>query len=178
MKKNSFIFLAFIACILFFTGCKKEEYVATFHPNGGKGDIVTQTFTQKIAQPLMANPFKNMGYTFTGWNTAPDGTAIKYDDYEKVIVSENMVLYAQWAPATGEFTITFNANGGEGNMEPQIFEAGEPQALFKNLFSCEGYSFTCWCKAPNGSGKKFDDEQIITITTDITLFAQWKKNPY
>ena len=32
------------------------------------------------------------------------------------------------------FTVTFDANGGEGTMEPQTFQANEPQYLTANAF--------------------------------------------
>jgi uncharacterized repeat protein (TIGR02543 family) len=96
MKKIIFLFTAQIAFIFFFSGCKKEDFTVTFHPNGGKGTIVSQIFTQKIAQPLMANTFTKDGFTFSGWNTIPAGTGTPYEEFETVIISENMVLYAQW----------------------------------------------------------------------------------
>jgi len=176
MKKNYLIFTALIAFILLLSGCKKEEYVVTFNPNGGKGSIVTQTFTVKISQPLMANYFTNSGFTFAGWNSRPNGNGTFYKDLEIVKISENMVLYAQWTKATGDFTVTFNANGGEGDMEPQIFTAELPQAIAANRFICNMYSFSGWCTSPTGKGKKFDNQQIISITSNMTLYAQWERS--
>jgi uncharacterized protein (TIGR02145 family)/uncharacterized repeat protein (TIGR02543 family) len=175
MKKNNLFFTALFACILFFAGCKKEEYVVTFNPNGGKGAIVTQNFTGKIAQSLMANSFTNKGHTFKGWNTKPDGSGTAYEDQETIKVSGHMVLYAQWKEAIGEFTVTFNANGGEGEMEQQQFEPGVIQALSPNAFYHDDYTFTGWCTAANGGGRKFSNQQMITITTDMTLYAQWSR---
>jgi uncharacterized repeat protein (TIGR02543 family) len=175
MKKTHLLFTVLFAFILFFSGCKKEEFTVTFHPNGGKGTIVTQRFTQKIAQPLMENTFTSTGYTFTGWNANPDGTGTPYKELEKVIISENMVLYAQWTPATGEFTVTFNANGGEGKMEPQKFKAGVEQELSPNAFFSSKYYFTGWNTSAIGLGKIFDNQQIITLSSDMTLYAQWSR---
>lgn len=36
------------------------------------------------------------------------------------------------------YTITFNANGGVGSMEPQRFEVGVDTALNANAFTSEG----------------------------------------
>jgi len=175
MKKFTLIITALFASIILFSGCKKEEYVVTFTPNGGKGTVVTQRFTVKIKQPLMANTFTYDGYKFTGWNNRANGGGTSYQDQEIVKISEHLVLYAQWTPATGDFTVTFKANGGEGEMEPQKFEAGVPKALEKNIFTCAGYDFSGWCSEPNGIGTKFADEQIITITANTILYAQWTK---
>ena len=65
------------------------------------------------------------------------------------------------------YTITFNANGGTGTMRQQVFTEGEQKALKKNEFTREGYDFSGW----NGNGANFLDEQIISVATDLTLYA-------
>jgi len=174
MKKIYFLFAALFAVIIFFTGCKKEEYVVTFNPNGGKGALITQNFTEKVAQPLMANSFTKSGYVFTGWKTTPDGNGTAYKDQETIIVSGHLVLYAQWGTPNGSVTVTFKANGGKGNMDPQTFEAGIPKALSANMFYYDNYMFIGWCTSPDGKGKHFSNEQNISFTADITLYAQWE----
>jgi len=172
--KKYLIFTALIACLIFFTGCKKEEFMVTFHPNGARGATVSQPFTQKVSQSLMANTFTYRGYVFTGWNTSPEGAGIAYQDQETILVSSNMVLYAQWVPVAEEFNVTFHANGGgTGNMEQQTFERGVPQPLFPNAFIYDGYRFSCWCTTPNGDGQKFENQQNITVLYDMMLYAQW-----
>jgi len=173
MKKIHFLFTVLFACVLFFTGCKKDEFVVTFNPNGGKGTLVTQNFTQKVAQSLMANFFTNDGYIFTGWNTAANGTGTSYNDQEIIQVSGHMVLYAQWTLISGEFTITFNANGGEGKMDPQKFEVGTLQQLLANRFFRDDHDFDSWNTSIDGSGEKFTDQERISISSDMTLYAQW-----
>ena len=173
MKKTYLFFTALFASILFFTACKKEEYIVTFNPNGGKGVLITQNFTYNVAQPLMANSFTNKGNLFTGWNTATNGKGTAYKDQETVKIKGHTVLYAQWELATGIYTVTFDANGGIGEMAQQIFDAAEPQALYPNAFYYEGYQFTGWNSSPNGKGKDYINEQSITISTDLTLYAQW-----
>jgi uncharacterized repeat protein (TIGR02543 family) len=160
--------------VFLFTNCKKEEYLITFHPNGGEGTVVTQYFMQKTAQPLMANSFVKEGYTFIGWNTEPSGGGVSYKELEAVIFASNAILYAQWKAATGDMTVTFNANGGEGTMSPQKFEAGVSQTLSANAFCNDGFYFTGWCTSMDGTGKKYDNQQVIAITASMTLFAQWK----
>lgn len=173
MKKNYLILISLLACLFFFAGCKKGELIVTFNPNGGKGKLVTQNFTQEMAQPLMANSFTYWGFTFTGWNTTPDGKGTAYKDQEPIRITEHLVLYAQWAPVSGDFTVTFNANGGIGEMPSQMFKANVAQAIAPNAFYYEGYRFTGWNTSPNGNGKEYANEQNITVTADMTLYAQW-----
>ena len=173
MKKIYLFLTAFIACVFLFTGCKKEEFVVTFNPNGGQGAFITQTFTQKVTQPLMVNSFTKSGYAFTGWNTIADGTGTSYKDQEIVQISGHLVLYAQWKLLSGVFTVTFNANGGIGQMDPQKFEIGTSQSLSANRFYREDHNFYCWSTSIDGSDEKFINQQKISVSANMTLFAQW-----
>ena len=87
-----------------------------------------------------------------------------------------MTYTAQYsATARVFYTITFNANGGEGNMEPQRFEVGVDTALNTKAFTRENYKFTGWNTAADGSGATYADAgAILELTGDMTLYAQWK----
>ena len=103
-------------------------------------------------------------YTFTGWSP------------EVVVAEEDATYTAQYsATARVFYTITFNANGGEGSMEPQRFEVGVDTALNTNAFTREGYKFIGWNTAADGSGATYADEgAILELTGDMTLYAQWQ----
>jgi uncharacterized protein (TIGR02145 family) len=95
-----------------------------------------------------------------------------------------MTLYAQWTsngtnPTPGPtpsntVTVTFDANGGTGEMAPQTFTIGTAQALTANAFTKENNWFTGWNTAIDGQGTAYTDSQEITATESITLYAQWK----
>lgn len=70
------------------------------------------------------------------------------------------------------YIVTFDANGGYGTMQQQVFTEDEQQALTRNAFSRDGYTFSGW----NGNGVNYIDGQMITITNDMTLYAQWTSN--
>ena len=109
-------------------------------------------------------PDENYRYTFTSW------------DPEVVVAEEDATYTAQYsATARVFYTITFNANGGEGSMEPQRFEVGVDTALNTNAFTREGYKFIGWNTAADGSGATYADEgAILELTGDMTLYAQWQ----
>lgn len=80
-------------------------------------------------------------------------------------------------PATPKvtYTVTFDANGGSGTMNPQIFTYGEPQNLSPNEFTMENKDFLGWAKTSGGS-IAYDDNSGYTIgTADVTLYAVWGK---
>lgn len=71
------------------------------------------------------------------------------------------------------YTVTFNANGGSGTMQPQTFTEGEAKALTANAFTCAGLTFGGWNTTVDGSGTVYTDGQTITVSSDMTLYAQW-----
>ncbi len=109
-------------------------------------------------------PDENYRYTFTGWSP------------EIVVAEEDATYTAQYsATARVFYTITFNANGGEGSMEPQRFEVGVDTALNTNAFTRENYKFIGWNTAADGSGATYADEgAILELAGDMTLYAQWQ----
>ena len=70
-------------------------------------------------------------------------------------------------------TITFNANGGSGTMSSQTLTKGTG-TLNSNAFTREGYAFTGWNTAANGSGTSYANGATYTGTS-TTLYAQWQK---
>ena len=74
------------------------------------------------------------------------------------------------------YTVTFNPNGGTGTMSAQTFTEGEAQALTRNAFTYDGYTFTGWNTVQGGSGASYPDGYTITATMDMTLYAQWTSN--
>ena len=109
-------------------------------------------------------PDENYRYTFTGWSP------------EVVVAEEDATYTAQYsATARVFYTITFNANGGVGEMAAQIFEVGVDTALNANAFTRENYNFTGWNTAADGSGATYADAgAILELTGDMTLYAQWQ----
>ncbi len=82
---------------------------------------------------------------------------------------------SQWIDnnCTTYATISFNANGGTGSMTDVTVESGTTMALTANEFSMFGYLFSGWCDTSDGSGSWYIDEEEITTTEDLTLYAQW-----
>ena len=153
------------------------QYAITYDANGGAGTMTAQTVEAGKSATLMANAFKRDGYTFTGWNTAKDGKGTAYADKATVTPTADMTLYAQWQAAPAQYTITYDANGGAGTMSAQTIEAGKSAALTANGFARDGYTFTGWNTAKDGSGTAYADKATVTPTADMTLYAQWQATP-
>ena len=156
-----------------------------FDANGGEGTMPTWTGKPNTSFDLPKNTFTREGYTFTGWNTAADGTGAAYADKAPVKFSENTALYAQW---TQDPVITFDANGGIGTMDSvKIVNggSGEYYTLPECGFTREGYDFAGWLitgtvgydtfKTYELHDEKWDDEMLLAFS-DLTLKASWKDN--
>lgn len=84
------------------------------------------------------------------------------------------------------YTLTFDANGGGGEMEPQTFEHGQVLPLNGYRFSREGYDFVGWALSKDG-GKLFDNKAEVRFTAlvssgskledgaEATLYAVWQE---
>jgi len=74
--------------------------------------------------------------------------------------------------------LTFDNNGGIGNKAPQPFLPGEAQKIKINIFTKNGYFFTGWNTESDGSGISYSDRELISIDTDLKIYAQWEIAPY
>ncbi len=159
-------------------------YTVAFSANGGDGNMDDQTFAYDVEQNLAANTFTRTGYDFVGWSDVPDGNVV-YADRDAVknltdVDDAVITLYAQWTPIT--YTVAFNANGGNGEMDSQDFTYGEEQSLSPNTFTRTGYTFAGWSETQDGDVAYSDAESVCNLTSEssgtVTLYAQWTPITY
>ncbi len=77
----------------------------------------------------------------------------------------------------GEFTVTFNANGGEGDMTPQLFLEDSVMTISENTFTRDGYEFLGWTTT-DSTVVVYADEAEYTATSDTVFYAVWSANEY
>ncbi len=76
-----------------------------------------------------------------------------------------------------EYSISFNANGGEGTMSAQIIKSNEPSALRNCTFTREGYDFLGWSSETSGDADHQNCE-IYEASENVTLYAVWSPHAY
>jgi uncharacterized repeat protein (TIGR02543 family) len=145
-----------------------NNHTVTFDANGGTGSMSSQVASAPTV--LTANSFTRSSYTFTGWNTAANGSGTPYANGASYSFASDVTLYAQWS-ALANHTVIFNANGGSGSMSNQVTNV--PTALTTNTFTRSGYTFTGWNTAANGSGTDYANGASYDFAADVTLYAQW-----
>ena len=78
-------------------------------------------------------------------------------------------------PLTTNYTVTFNANGGDGAPPPaQTVQAGYSITLPGGSgLTKTGYVFHYWNTKPDGTGENYGAGDTYTPTASITLYVKW-----
>lgn len=130
-----------------------------------KGDILRGPFTLRVTGPDMVQIDDGSHYTTTlrpGQSFTYTGTGIY-----KITNRYRNYMYYLYMHEIQEYTITFDANGGSGSMDPQKELQDSEYTLPECAFTApEGKDFDKWDKGAPGAK--------ITITGDTVITAQWK----
>ena len=70
-----------------------------------------------------------------------------------------------------------DAAGTVGMPLPLSCKIGGQITLPEDKPTLDGYDFLGWNTKPDGSGEKYTPGQSITLTKDLTLYAQWSPEP-
>ena len=155
--------------------------------------------TATISDQIPTKP----GYTFEGWNTKPDGSGADYKPGDKLTIGkENVTLYPKWSKndsnggnggngggnggggggggntgGTTTKSVTYNANGGTGSHKVSgVKNNSEHTVLTLDAtgISRNGYTFEGWNTKSDGSGDSYASGDKVKVSSDLTLYAQWK----
>ncbi len=124
----------------------------------------------------------NAGYTFSGWNTAADGSGSAYAEGSSYSTSVAATLNAQWT-LVGTYAISFGGNGSTGGSVPasgSYTPGGAAYSVAGNTGSLvrAGYAFGGWNTAADGSGTAFATGASYAASSSATLMAQWTAGTY
>jgi hypothetical protein len=76
------------------------------------------------------------------------------------------------------YTISYNANGGNSTPSSQTGTTITlAAAITRNEDSNYTYTFKNWNTASNGTGTSYSAGQTITLSSNLTLYAQWTATP-
>ena len=110
------------------------------------------------------------GFIFYGWT---DGTTIYQPGDEITFNLGNRRLRAVWSICR----ITFDANGGEGSIDPIIVPKGSSIFLPSlSNFTKEGYVPLCWSLDKNLITEDYLEGKSFTPTKNTTLYVYWGIN--
>ena len=145
----------------------------TYHNSGVTADGVT--YANGVGGPnesLYAEGYKDNALvtTYGEWIANEDGTTTR------TVTKE--CTYCKYKEEIKEYQVklTYNANGGEGTIDPATAAAGESVTVAENGFTRDNYTFTGWNTQADGSGTAYSAGESFTLTEDTVLYAQWSKN--
>jgi len=118
------------------------------------------------------------GYSFDGGTTwQRENTAIIENS-----INETSILVKDAVGNISEYKqvqITYNANGGTGEIELQTVLSGESIIISDGTgLTREGYTFAGWNTSDDGTGITFEVDSSYSVTEDLTLYAQWEEITY
>ncbi|MBQ0008691.1 MAG: InlB B-repeat-containing protein [Firmicutes bacterium] len=147
-------------------------YRVTFVP--GDGATVSPTYKNVIVGEQygeLPEPSKT-GHAFDGWYTAAEG-GTKVVSTDIVSITSNQTLYAHWTANT--YTVSFDSQGGSVCASKSVTYNSTYGELPES--SKTGYTFDGWYTAAEG-GTKVVSTDIVSITSNQTLYAHWTANTY
>ena len=151
------------------TGVNKS---VTFNGNSSTSGSMTAQ-SAGTATALNSNAFLRTNYTFTGWNTAANGTGYGYTDNAVYAFTTDTTLYAQWQLSRTPYTVTFYANAVDATGTTASQTADTTTALTISGFSRPGYNFLGWNETYNSTSASFRDGQNYAFNANKNLYAIW-----
>ncbi|MBQ6914452.1 MAG: InlB B-repeat-containing protein, partial [Kiritimatiellae bacterium] len=162
-----------------------NAYNVTLDRQGGSGGTTNVVATYGQTPPTVTVPTRT-GYTFGGYWTKVGGVLrdqyYNADGTGKVAWNNTKTswLYAKWTANT--YTVIFNANGGGGEMAPQVFTYDVTNALSECTFDPPAgglWKFVGWSNIV--ANAFYEPGQVVSNLTaeadgEVTLFAVWEDN--
>ncbi|MDO8250785.1 MAG: InlB B-repeat-containing protein [Rhodoferax sp.] len=159
----------------------QATYTITYNGNtnlGGTAPVdVNSPYTSGSVITVLGNTglLTKTGYTFTGWNTAANGTGTAYAAAATFPLSANTTLYAQWYQPT--YTVIYNGNtstSGDVPTDASLYAAGATVTVQSaGTLVKTGSTFAGWNTASGGTGTTYAAGATFAITATTRLYAQW-----
>lgn len=175
------------------------EYMVTYHENfipeasdnvtvpkdervyaAGEGAVIMNY--AGLLDGEAGNEYKTAGelyrqyYIFIGWNTRSDGSGQYYAPGDRLRMTRDVDLYAQWT-YQDNYTVIYDGNGEEEGFTPNTTFSGTVNSitLNDNQYSRFDYVFMGWSPEPQSSYNggditwQYTDKQIIS-GSDLSRF--------
>lgn len=161
-----------------------DDHVSAWVVDPATGEHVDRITKRLAGDKIGIGVSAEAGYSFEGWTAG--GVVPSWDPSvadQTIALNGPAVLQAH--PAANVYTVVFDANADDaiGDMDDQNMVYGEPQDLFANGFSREGYDFAGWTTTPEWTGTLYaDGGRVQDLSAEdgatVTLYAQWSPWPY
>ena len=132
--------------------------------------LVNKGETCTITSPII----KKAGYDVVGWNTDSNAVTSTWSQN----TSKNINKSETYFPIVKlkAYTIKYNANGGSGAPSNQVKEHNKNITLSTSKPTRTGYTFVNWNTSSAGNGTSYSTGATYSGNSDITMYAQWRRN--
>lgn len=185
----------------YYDGKPKEPNFYTLNMNNNPFWDITDGFPYDYAQ-------WDGKFTYTGINgtveygpstDAPIGegtyyvyATVKIPSAKTIMSDGTFILGKTFTIEPSDYDVTFDANVPDNASTKDELTGAMPKIHFNskvdsrqlppNQFSLPGYQFDSWNTKPDGSGERYENNQIAKrisyVGKDATLYAQWKPKSY
>ena len=158
----------------------KNSYSIKYYDGSSEIANLTPTSYDIDSGEITLQAATKTGYTFAGWysDAGLSGNAVTSIPAQS---TGDKVFYANFI--ANSYSVSFNANSGEGSMDDQSFTYDETKNLTVNAFTKTGYKFLGWSLNQNATEAEYPDGQEVRNFTSedesiVTLYAVWQINQY
>lgn len=131
-----------------------------------EGDVAARTVVVSSTVPTRD------GYTFVGWNTAANGSGTAKAAGDDVVLTSDVVLYAQWRQ---NFTVTYDLNGGTADpiCSGGTYYVGQSVTVCSTTPTKTSSSFLGWKRLDTGAAVA-GGSTFTMPSNNVTIQAQWE----
>jgi len=160
-------------------------YTVTYDGNNKTSGTIpsdNNSYPQSASVPISTNSgnLGRTGYSFSGWNTQPDGSGTSYAAGGSMNMgTSNVILYAKWTPV---FTVTYYGNnpggGGAVPVDNNTYASGTQVTVLDNTggnpLTRTGWTFAGkWNSNSALTGTDYNAGSHFNITANVSLYAKW-----
>lgn len=149
----------------------RPSYTISYNANGGTGAPGNQTKWYGTNLVLSSTKPTRTGYTFKNWSTDFGSGNVYFEPGGTYTYNSAATLYANWTANT--WTVSYDANGGEGAPESQTKTYGETLVLSSVVPTRTNYNFKGWAISSTGS-VAYQPGGDYTDNAAVTLYAVWE----
>ncbi|WP_368388839.1 InlB B-repeat-containing protein, partial [Schaalia turicensis] len=147
-----------------------ETATVSYDRNGGTGEMADKTVNKGAKYNLAANGFTApANEKFKAWKIGNT----EYGEGDEITVTEDTTVVAVWQDI--KVTVTYDANGGNGDMAAATMKQGSTYTLLESTFTApdDTLEFKAWLV----DGQEVAPGTEITVNGDTVVKAVWKKIP-
>ena len=137
-------------------------FTLSYNANGGSVSPTSKSVQYKSAVGTLPTPTRT-GYTFAGWNISSS----------YVMPASNVTATASWNII--QYTISYNANGGNDAPSAQTKNYGTNITLSSTVPTKSGYTFLGWSTSSTATTATYSAGGTYSTNASATLYAIWKK---